>query len=322
VDRAFDLSRRHNGAEVAIEKNSLDEWLLQPIRLRMLTTGQTLNLKPLTAPQDRNKAQFIMGLVPFFKAGDVIFVGGRGKHQKLISQLLNFPSGKRDTLNALAYFPKVFSGVPIYSDFGQANIVSEYVLPRNAPLLLGCNATGTETTAVLCALDGRYLTVLADWISPLMPNDAIPDITMLVRAVYPGCKIAAWVPADVFDQVGRNPLVAALKAAKIPAQRGENAVMSRSALSPHIRTEMRGRRLFMVDTNAANTMQSLSTGYNWPIKPDGQRSGEPERNTSRTLIEGLECLTEAINRADNGIGQTKANAVNTYGTPYLSALPR
>jgi hypothetical protein len=83
---------------------------------------------------------------------------------------------------------------------------------------------------------------------------------------------------------------------------------------------MRGRRLFMVDSQARHTMQALSCGYHWEVKPDGQRSAEPERGAERTLIEGLEVLTYAINKPDNAIKSNQMNAYNPSGTPYLSAL--
>ena len=322
IQGAFDLSGEFDDAEVAIEKNSLDGWLLQPMRAKMMTLGKSLNLRVLQAPQDRDKAQFIMGLRPFFLAGDIILVGGRAAHQQLVSQILNFPSGKKDILNALAYVLRVFSGTPVYGDFGEANIVQGYVLPRNARLLLGAHASGSETCAVLCALDGQYLTVLADFVSPLMPNDAVPDIAMLIRAVYPGKQVSSFIPADVFDQVGRNPLLAAMKSAGLKPSRGEHTVMTRSSLSPMLRTEMRGRRLLQVDTNANHVMQGLASGYNWQTKPGGERMAEPENNSARILIEALECLTYALNKADNeGIG-FKPNAVNTTGTKYYSALPQ
>lgn len=322
VAGAFEMSRRHDDAEVAIEKNSLDDWLLQPIRARMLTMGQSLKLRVMNAPQDRDKAAFIMGLRPFFIAGDIVLVGGRSAHQNLVSQILNFPSGKRDTLNALAYALKVFSGTPVYSDFGEANLAYDTQPNRSATLLLGVNASGTDTTAVLCALDGSYLTVLADWISPLMPMDAIPDIAKLIKAVYPNKRVTAWVPADVFDQAGRNPVITALKNAGIRANRAEHSTMTRGSLSPMIRTEMRGSRLFKVDRNANHTMQAMATGYNWPTTVNGGRMAEPERGAARTLMEGLECLTYAIDRADNAGNLVTPNATNALGTRYLSALPR
>jgi len=321
VDGAFAMSKRHDDARVVIEKNSLDDWLLQPIRARSLMTGQHLELEPVNAPQDRDKAAFIMGLRPFFIAGDIILVGGRAAHQQLVGQILNFPSGKRDILNALAYALRVFSGVPVYGDFGPDNIVQGYAPERRDQLLLGCNSTGVETTACLVAVSGRNLTVLADWVSPLMPNDAIPDICTLIRAVYPGKAITAWVPADVFDQVGRNPLVAALKSAGLKANRAENAVMSRGSLSPLIRTTMQGRRMLLVDDNARATLNALSQGYAFPVKSGGERGSVPNVGSARTLIEALETLTFAMSRPDNATIGGKANAVNSTGSPYMSALP-
>jgi len=322
VAGAFAMSKKHDDAEVVIEKNSLDDWLLQPIRAMSLMTGQHLDLKPVNAPQDRDKAAFIMGLRPFFMAGDIILVGGRAAHPQLVSQVLNFPSGKRDILNALAYVLRVFSGVPVYGDFCEDNIVQGYAVSRRDQLLLGCNSNGSETTAVLVAVEGRNMTVLADWVSPLVPNDAIPDICALIRAVYGTKQVTAWVPADVFDQVGRNPLVSALRSAGLKPNRGENAVMSVGSLSPSIRTGMQGRRMLLVDDNARATLNALCGGYRFPVKSGGERMSEPERGSSRTLIEALETLTAAMTKPNNGSLTMRANAVNSTGTPFLSALPR
>jgi len=322
VAGAFAMSKRHDDAEVIIEKNSLDDWLLQPIRAMSLMTGQHLDLRPVNAPQDRDKAAFIMGLRPFFMAGDIILVGGRAAHAQLVAQILNFPSGKRDILNALAYALKVFSGVPVYQDFNDENIATQYSLSRREQLILGCNSNGSETAAALIAVDGRNMTVLADWVSPLMPVDAIPDIVTLIRAVYGSRPVTAWVPADVFDQVGRNPLVAALKSAGLKANRGENAVMSRGSLSPMIRTGMQGRRMFLVDDNARATMNAMAGGYRFPVKSGGERMSEPERGSSRTLMEALETLTAAMQKPNNDTIGMRANAVNSTGTPFLSALPK
>jgi hypothetical protein len=287
----------------------------------MLQTGKSIKLKALNAPQDRDKDQFIMGLHSFFCAGDVVLVGGRAQHTQLISQILNFPSGKKDIINALAYSSRVFSGEAIYSDFSDANITSGYELGRGEKLLLACNSDSAVTTAVLCAINAQYLTVLADWVSPLLPIDVIPDITKLIRVSYPGFPVTSWVPADIFDMVGRNPLVLALKSAKIAPHRAEYAVMSRGALSPMIRTTMRGRRLFMVDANARDTLQALSLGYNFPSKSTGETTKEPERNASKTLMEALEALTFYMNKIESQVEYT-SNATNATGVPYRSALSK
>jgi hypothetical protein len=87
-----------------------------------------------------------------------------------------------------------------------------------------------------------------------------------------------------------------------------------------IRTEMRGRRLLTVDSNARHVMQAMAQGYNWPVKSGGERGSEPERGPARTLMEALECLTFAINRPDNA-AKPAMNARNQTGIPYWSALP-
>jgi len=321
VRGAFEMSRKHDDAQVVIEKNSLDDWLLQPIRAHSLVTGQHLDIKPINAPQDRDKAAFIMGLRPFFIAGDIILVGGRAAHQQLVAQINNFPTGKRDILNALAYALRVFAGVPVYGDFSEENIADGTEAQRTDTLLLGCNSSGTETTAVLVATSGRKMTVLADWVSPLMPNEAIPDVIKLIRSVYPGRPVTAWVPADVFDQVGRNPLLAALKAQGLRVNRGEHSVMSRGSLSPLIRTTMTGRRMLLVDSNARHTLNALASGYNYPIKSGGERGAEPARGAAKTLIEAVETLSYAIERVD-AIPQATYNAVNAAGKSYMSILSR
>src|ERR1700757_3483425 len=159
---AFDTSRRFDDANVAIEKNSLDEWLLQPLRAEMLRRGESLPLKAIQAPQDRSKEQFILGLQPFFEAGDIVLVGGRGAHPQLVAEILNFPSGKRDILNALAYAQRGFTGVPVYEAFGAWTLIDGYEPSARDSLALCFNASGSDTTAVLVSVEGERMVAVAD----------------------------------------------------------------------------------------------------------------------------------------------------------------
>lgn len=320
---AFDTSRRFDAANVAIEKNSLDEWLMQPMRAEMLRRGETLPLKAIQAPQDRSKEQFIMGLQPFFEAGDVVLVGGQGQHAQLVAEILNFPSGKRDILNALAYAQRVFSGVPVYEDFGQWNVVEGYEPDQRNPMALCFNATGSETSAVLLAVEGDRFVAVADWISPVPPAQAVPDIVRLVRAAFPRARCTPWLPADVMDQQERMPLMAALRAANFTPMRAAYPTMARGALSPAIRTEMKGKRLLLVDTNARHTLNALAGGYCFPVTKSGQVSQEPERGAHRTLIEGLECAAHVImSSAGNSLPDDLYSATNPHGAKYFTSLPR
>jgi len=305
VEEAFALSHKYNEAQVFIEKNSLDDWLMQPIRYMMLKTGTSINIEPINAPQDRNKDQFIMGLQPFFTAGDIILVGGREKHSQLISQILNFPSGKKDILNALAYVLRVFTGEPIYEDFSESNINHHTRVSRTATLLLGVNTSATHTSAVLCALEGQHLTVLTDWASPLIPSEAMPEIAAFVRAVHPGPPPTVWVTGDVFDQQGRNPLIAAIKSQGWKANRSEYASHSRGNLSTLIRTEIRGHKLLRVDANCFNTINALASTYT--------------KEKSSALIEALEAIAFALTKPEKH-DNVLPNCTNASGQSYFSAL--
>lgn len=320
---AFDTSRRFDAAAVAIEKNSLDEWLLQPMRAEMLRRGESLPLKALQAPQDRSKEQFIMGLQPFFEAGDIVLVGGRGQHAQLVAEILNFPTGKRDILNALAYAQRVFSGTPVYEDFGAYNLIDGYEPSQRDTLALCFNASGSETTAVLVGVEGERLVTIADWISPVAPAQAVPDVMQLVRATFPRARVNAWLPADVMDQQDRMPLMAAMRAAKLVPMRGAYPTMARGALSPLIRTEMKGKRLFLIDSQARHTMNAMAGGYVFPTSKTGQVSQDPERGPHRTLIEGLECAAYVIcSTAGNSLPDELHSARNPHGAEYFTSLPR
>lgn len=319
----FDTSRRYGDAMVAIEKNSLDEWLLQPMRAEMLRRGVSLPLKALSAPQDRSKEQFIMGLQPFFEAGDIVLVGGAGQHAQLVAEILNFPSGKRDILNALAYAQRVFSGVPVYEDFGAYNVIDGYEPSQRDALALAFNASGGETTACLVSVEGERLVVVADWISPVPPAQAVPDVLQLVRAAFPRARVTTWIPGDVADQQDRLPLMTALRTAKTTPMRGAYPTMARGALSPLIRTEMKGKRLFLVDSNARHTLNALAGGYCYQVSKTGQQSAEPERGAHRTLLEGLEAAAFVIcSQGKNSLPDDLCSAINPQGATYFTSLPR
>jgi len=324
VADCFDTSDRHDDAEVAIERNSLDEWLMQPLRAEMLRRRRTLPLQAILAPSDRSKEQFILGLQPFFKAGDIILVGGKSKHQQLVQEILNFPSGKRDILNALAYAQRVFGGQPIYNEFGQENISFQHRVEPKSTLVLGVMGTTSETCAVLLEVRGRHLIAVHDFASSLTDSDALNDIFALLRAAYPNRTIDVWCPADLHDMAGRVALMDALRLAHVSIHRGGYASACRGILSDSMRTTIEGQRLFMVADSCKGIMNALASGYRMSIQRDGRPGGEPEKNLSRTLMTALECMVQPIvaGHLGNTLPEGFGAARNAQGTPYFSALRR
>ena len=324
VKKGFDLSERHSGAQVCVEKNGLDEWLIQPFRLEMLRRGQSLPLKAIAAPQDRDKDSFIAGLEPFFKAGDIVLVGDRKKHSKLVAQIANFPSGKKDVINALSYAQRVFGGEPVYSDFGEANIAEGIDPPPDAILYIAVAGDAATTCALLVAVDGQRLDVLADWASNLPAPDALRDVATVCRAAYPKHRMNACVPADIYDQNERNPIIRTLRSQKISVFRGEFAGASRASLIPLMRTEMRGRRMLRVDSRARNTLHALSGGYQYPIGKNAKMGVEPESGQYRFTGEALEALTSGITSVHtaDALPDGAQTATNPTGSKYMTSLPR
>lgn len=324
VSGAFQLSEDHGNCEVAIERNSLDEWLMQPLRAEMMRRGIALDLMPILAPPDRSKEQFILGLQPWFKAGDIVLVGPRGKHAKLLAEIANFPSGKRDILNTLAYGQRVFGGAPVYPEFGPDNIIESPTPGQQDQLAVSIHATSSEVCAVLVAMAGRRVTVLADWTSSLAAGDAIKDMAALVRAAFPQRRVTWWVAADVYDQAGRVALVDAMRQAKLEVHRGAYIGQSRGQLADMLRTSIERKRLLLVGDTCKHTLNALAGGYRVAVGPDGRSRGEPEKNVSATLMQALEVLTHEVEHghtADtlpDGFGSTH----NAHGQPYFSALRR
>jgi len=324
VDDLFATQKNHRPAKIGIEKNSLDDWLLQPIRLKMLQLGTPLPLQVLNAPQDRSKDEFIMGLLPFAAAKDIVLVGGKLAHPELVQEWINFPSGSRDVLNALAYALKMFTGFPIYEDFSGANL-GEAPSPRSGEaVVVGWQASPAEVVAVAVIREGRRLAVAWDGSATGALADAVKTLAFELRASFPRATLQHWVPADTFDQWQRVALVPALRTERLTPYRGEHAAVARGCLAERIRTVWRNARLLTVDRNATLTLNALSTGYAYAAEKGGRQAQEPEAGLSRMAAEALECAVLSLDRVEDASVIPKgANvAYSPSGVAYVSSNPR
>lgn len=320
----FLTHERHACAAIGIEKNSLDEFLLQPIRFEMLKRGVVLPVRALQAPQDRDKNAFIMGLHPFVVAGDVVLVGGRGNHAQLVAEMLNFPGGRLDILNALAYSLRMFSGDLVYEDFGEANIGEAPEPVRGETVYAAWNSDGPETVCVAAIRRGRRLFIARDWAAQGPLNDAVRTIAAELRGAYPLATIESWVPAELHDAWQRIALLPALRESHFSAMRSEHSGVARGALTEAIRTTVRDRRLLIVSTKATLTLNALAYGYRFAVAQSGRPGAEPERGLARLAAEGLECLYAMLKlgqlaeNPDSGVNY----ALNAQGVKYRTALPQ
>ena len=319
----FATWEKHFCSEVGIEKDSLDEYLLQPIRYECLRRGKVIPLRALNAPQDRDKEAFIMGLQPFFKAGDVILVGGRGMHPQLVAEVLNFPGGKRDILNALAYALRMFAGQPVYEDFGEDNVAPARALGVGEHVTTCWHASASEVVCAVLSRSGRHFSVARDFAAGGPTNDAVRLVLAELRGSYPKHGIDAYVPAELHDTWQRIPLVPALRAERLAPWRAEHTVIARGALAEPIRTTIRDRRLLSVAKDAPRTLAALAGDYRYPIGKGGNQALEPEAGLARLMAEALECAYSTLSARFDDTADLGGNyARNQNGTRYMTALPQ
>jgi len=321
IAELFTMNEKHAPAKLGIEKNSLDDWLLQPIRIEMLKRGVSLPLIPLSAPQDRSKEDFILGLQPFAEARDIVLVGGRAAHPQLVAEWANFPQGPRDIMNALAYSLRMFSGQPIYADFGGANIGDAPNPARGETVYVGFNASPTDTACVAIVREGRRLAVAMD--AAAAGPDAVKSLVFELRTAFPLASFSVWTPAELHDQWQRIATVPQLRAERVVVYRGDHIAPARGCLSDRMRTEWRGKRLLTVDRRARLTLNALSTGYAAAVERGGRVAGEPEQGISRLVGEAIECVAHMLDRQLEAEGLPKGANLGTTpgGATYVTAHP-
>lgn len=322
VKEAFDAVERHHAAGLNIEKNSLDEWLMEPLRHEMLRRGRVIEVTGLQAPQDRDKRAFIMGLQPFLKAKEIVLVGGRTAHPQLIAELLNFPSGTLDVVNALAYALRVFSGVAVYEDFGEDNVGAAHEPVLGERVYLAWNASPAETVCVALLRSGRHVSIARDWAQAGAVSDAVRSIVAEVRASFPRSQFESYVPEQLHDERRRVALTPALIEARLTPFRGVHTTVSRGTLAEKIRMKVKGRSLLTVDRRAPLTLAALAGGYKFIVAEGGKLAPEPVMGVARLVGEALEILTYALERGMMDAEPEGANyGYNPQGVKYRTALP-
>jgi len=316
VHDIFQTDAQYNTTLIGVEQDGLHEFLMQPIRHEALKRGHVVPIRPLKAP--KGKLSFIRALQPFFKAGEVIFVPDIASHQTLKDQLLNFPSGKIDIPNALAYALIIRPGQPILDSFDPHTHVDPLlaITPRY-PLTLAIHSENRFTAGVLVQLIRSRYHVLADWMLEGDPGSTLADL-LRYAASHTSTPARPIAPPEHFATYSTSGLRAAASAIPIrlhqggPLARGLEMVRGALQSLPH------GRPGLIVSPRASWTLRALSGGF----CADHHRSGIPKptpvRNGYATLVDAL-CT--AIASSDFAIdSQTDRHyGVANDGSSYLTA---
>ena len=317
VNDIFRVNDEYRPITIGVEQTGLHEFIMQPLRAEQIRRGTLIPVQALNAPQ-LGQIGVIKGLQPFFKAQEVEFAK---EMPELVKQMLAFPTGHRDTLNALAYAPRLRSGLPVYDGFRSEHVSELVELRPRETVYLAVGATGQYTTAVLCQFIQGVLNVTHDWCCEGDPGATLGDIVQSAcLAARRSVKLVAGPQHfDPHDTVG---LRAAARKVPVAVDRGGAVTNGREGLRQLLATAKRGYPAVAVHPDARWTLNALAGGYCRAVTKAGVVTEFATDGPYRTLMEALESLV-ALTRAGSETGDTPANfAYSSSGHRYLTSLPQ
>lgn len=309
----FKVQEQYSPVEIAVEENSLEEFIMQPLRSMAAKRGITLPIRSLRAP--KGKLDFIKGLAPYFSSGEIVFAK---EFPDLREQLLNFPSGRIDVPNALAYMMKVRNGMVIYEDFSEHHVVNE-LFADSTQIWIAVNSDEIRTSAVAVQYHNGVMKILGDWIED---GDAGARLSGIIDQIHMdlGGKINLRAPLHHFDRWRNLGLIQAAKKSNLEITRGAETGKGRELLR-RLMTEMRkGRPAFQVDSRAKWTINALSGGYCMEAGKRGEIKTIPIANAYSLLMEGLESFSGSADRTvDESTNSGVRYETTKDGRSYISA---
>lgn len=315
IDKIFRIDDEFHPVAIGVEIDGLHEFLEQPLRHEMLRRGKILPLVPMKAP--KGKQGFIEGLQPFFTSHEATFAKELGG---MVAQFMNFPTGRIDGPNALAYALPMRPGQVVFDDFGSDNVAVEGSYLGTGSDWLCLNAAYGFTSGVLARYANGRLTVVADFIREGDPGSSVSDIVKEAK-LHAETLSGLFAPPHHWSQYNHLGLRGAV--AKIPAEvrRAAPIEMGRDELRGMLQKRIRDLPAFRVATAARWTLNALAAGYAYEIGKNGALATEPKEGVYRCLMEGLLSFTGTL-RQGISAEQGRPNMQRTAsGQLYISALP-
>ena len=330
VEDIFDVTSRYNPTLVAVEETGLSEWIMQPLRTAQVRRGVLVPLRALNAP--RGKLDFIRGLQPFFKAGQVEFASDGAGTETLRRQLLSFPTGDIDAPNALAYALTLQPQQLVYDSFdGETHIDDGLLLLPGVIPWLAVNATQTLTVAALCQVQRGVIRILCDWMMEGDPGVCLSDILkearleisspklrLPARTGEPTAKFRLVAPAGHWDDYDTIGLRAALSRLAHQPTKGGDLLKGREELREAMTHSVHGAPAFAVSPRATWTLRALTGGYATRQKKD---KAEPASGPYALLMNGAEAFAGLL-REDGSVDSEAHFSYTAEGRKYISALAR
>lgn len=316
VNQIFVIDEQYSPVEIGVERDGLEEFLLQPLRQEQSRRNTIVPIRAMKAPV--GKMSFIKGLQPFFKAREIVFVKNMPELQ---AQLLSFPSGRIDAPNALAYALKMRPGAPVYEDFNIINIFEDLAVVARTPAWLALNATTGWTTGVLVQAVEGVLHVVADWVREGDPGQVLASI--MANAGLEIGRTPLRVVAGPMHFTGHDAVGLRAAAAKVPVglRTGADLATGQAEIRELLKRTSRGQPALRVSTNARWTLNAFAGGYCHDVLRTGALSEFTKTGPHKVLMEGLEAFAGLLRGGVAGDDDSERNYdYDARGRRYLSAF--
>jgi hypothetical protein len=191
--------------EIGVEIDGLHEYLRTPLLHAQMERGMTLPIDYKSAPRDKSKLEFIRNLQPWLISGRVRLYGGPGMHKDLIEQLEQYPTGRLDVPNALAY-AIIRTGREKYPEFTQAHVDHSPVPMVETDKFLVAAADGYATYMLLAGVPEKGpVHVLRDHYMEGSPSEVLPLLLRKLELERPARIVLPAAHWRTIDPVGLRP---------------------------------------------------------------------------------------------------------------------
>ncbi len=288
ISRAFQIDEQYSPVVIGIERDGLEEWLTQPLRQEQVRRGYAIPVRALKAP--KGKLDFIRGLQPFFKAGEIIFAK---ELPDLRAQLLGFPTGRIDLPNALAFALTLRPGQVIYDGFSYLNVAEEIPkLPRTT-MYLALNATSMFTTAALIQMVEGAMHIHWSTVREGDPGAVLSAIVMDAN-LEAGQKVKAFAPPELFGNYDTVGLRGAARRIPMEVRQGGLGLDGRDEIRALLRKQIRSMPALRVSQNARWVLNGFSAGYCKEVTKGGFLSEFALEGPYKTIFEGIESFAAVL----------------------------
>lgn len=318
IEDMFTTFDEYQPITIGVEKDGLEEFVLQPLRVEQTRRHQIIPVVAMAAPP--GKLAFIRSLQPFFTSGEVVFAK---ELPVLKEQLLSFPTGRIDVPNALAYALRMRPGLPVYDNFGFKNVVDPLEPLRNTPCYLALGASRQFTTGVLCQVAGGVIRLLHDWVREGDPGTTLDGLLTDARLVA-GQDVYAFAGPEHWGTYTNVGLQAAARRVPVTLRTGGDVGAGREVVRKRLDQTTSGQPALQVSPKARWCINGLSGGYARAVikgKPVG--AGTADDGVYKVLMEGLEAFAAATQGALARDGEDTPNYdIDAQGRRFMSARAR